>query len=239
MARTLLQHWLDYYDPIHRGWTPAGIANGVCATNGFFFPRIRGGTNLRRSEGDVPSLSSPIVGAAGADASTVQTFPWMSHDADTTYVYRLTAVCGGGVENGMDETIAEARFDDAGDWCGLVPNSPSDLRVTPMADGTFLVQWAYSAEDQQASPSDFHIYHDAGTGTVDFETVVASVSYRAGRYHYAYTSGSFDHGTRVTWAVRAAAASGTEDENAHVVFGWADAEAPPINPAVIISNIES
>jgi hypothetical protein len=179
-----------------------------------------------------------IVGSAGADASTIRTFPWISHDAASTYVYRLTAVCGGGVENAMDETTAEVRFDAAGEWSGPVPNSPSDLRVTPTAHGTFLVQWAYSIEGQQTSPSEFRVYHDAGTGSVDFETVVASVSYRAGRYHYSYTSDPFDHGTRVKWAVRAAAASGTEDENSHVVFGWADAAAPPINPAVIISKVD-
>jgi len=237
MARTLLQRWLDHYDSIHRGWTLEGIANGVCATSGFFFPRIRGGYNLRRGENEVPELSSPIVGAAGADASAIHIFPWISHNAGTTYVYRLSAISGGGVGNAIDETTAEAGFDAAGDWCGLVPNSPSDLRVTPTADGKFLVEWAYSAEGQQISPWEFHLYHDAGTGSVDFETVVANVSYRAGRYHYAYTSASFDHGTRIKWAVRAAT-SGTEDENIRVVFGWADAESPPINPAVIISKVD-
>lgn len=239
MAATLLQRWLDHYDPIHRGWTPSGIANGVCATNGFSFPRIRGGYNLRRGEGGGPAISSPVVGAAGADASAVATFPWVSHGAGTIYVYGLTAVCGGGVENVIDTTKAEVRFDGAGDWCGLVPNSPSDLRITPIACGAFLVEWVYSSEGQQTSPSEFHVYHDAGTGHVNFETAAAILSYHAGRYHYCYTSDSFDHGTRIKWAVRAAAASGAEDANMHVVFGRADAAAPPINPAVVISKVDA
>ena len=28
----LLEKWLRHYDPIHRGWTPAGIANGAVTT---------------------------------------------------------------------------------------------------------------------------------------------------------------------------------------------------------------
>jgi hypothetical protein len=234
MARTLLQRWLAHYDPIHRGWTLAGIANGVCATNGFSFSRIRGGYNLRRDEDALPNATFRIVGAAGADTETIRTFPWVSHSAETSYVYQLTAINGGGVENVSDATTARVDFDASGQWSGLRPNSVTDLRVGPVSDGRFRLQWIYTAEGQQAEPSEFRIYHDAGSGTVDFQTIVATVADHVGRYHHSYTSESFAHGTRLKFAVRAASAEGVEEDNANVVFGWADAVAPPINPGVMV-----
>ena len=47
------------------------------------------------------------MGAAGADETSVRTFPWVAHGADTIYVYRVTAINGGGVENSSDEVVAE------------------------------------------------------------------------------------------------------------------------------------
>lgn len=236
MGSGLLAKWLIHYDPIHRGWTRAGIANAVCSTSGFFFPRIRGGYNLRRRVGQVPDDSAPIVGAAGADATTIHTFGWIEHEASTAYVYRLTAVSGGGVENWTDEVAAAAEFDASGNWVGARPNSPADLRVAPAEGGTFVLRWTYGRQGEQAEPACFHVYHDGGTGTVDFETVVATVAYRRGRFHYCYHSEGFANGTRVRWVVRAVSAGQVEDANAQAVSGWADAQAPPINPAVVISR---
>ncbi|UCD28531.1 MAG: hypothetical protein JSV03_15855, partial [Planctomycetota bacterium] len=99
MVVSLLQRWLSHYDPIHRGWTPVGIANGICTTVGYSFPRIRGGYNLRRAVDRKPEASDLIVGVAGADAQTIHNFSWVTHQASTDYYYRLTAVSGGGVEN--------------------------------------------------------------------------------------------------------------------------------------------
>jgi len=236
--RTLLQRWLDHYDPIHRGLTCAGIANGIIQTNGFFFPRIDGGYNLRRDMGAVPDADSPIVGAAGADVATIHTFPWVTHAADTTYVYRITPINGGGAENMTDEVVCEVGFDSQDSWIGLRPNAPCDLRVTALCAGRFRLEWMYLREGEQAEPMEFHVYHNGGSGQVDFSQVVGIVPYRRGRLHYDYTSDSFEHDTRVRWAVRAVSAAGTEETNAVVTSGRSIAHAPPANPAVAIAPVE-
>jgi hypothetical protein len=233
MSFDLLAKWLDWYDPIHRGWTLKGIANGVCATNGFSFPRIQGGYNLRRAVGELPGPTAAIVGAAGAQATTIRTFPWVSHSADTEYTYRLMAVGGGGVENVADEVTTVAPFDSGGDWVGLRPNAPTDLRVTAASGGKFVLRWTYTREGEQVEPAQFRIYNDAGSGDVDYETVVATVSYRRGRFHYLALSSAFSDGVRVRWGVRAVSASGVEEDNQIVVEQWADAQPPPINPTVL------
>jgi len=150
MTDNLLQKWLAYYDPIHRGWTPRGVANGICATGGWFFPRILGGYNLRRSQGQVPGQDEIIVGAAGAQADSIRTFPWVSHTADESYIYRLTAVGGGGVENFQDEIVTQVWLDETGNWPGCRPNAPSDLRVSSLSGGRFVLKWIYLGEGEQA-----------------------------------------------------------------------------------------
>jgi len=235
MAKTLLQCWLDHYDPIHRGWTPAGIANGVCTTNGFFFPRICGGYNLRRSTGAIPDSSSDVVGATGSDAETIQTFPWVTHDASTTYTYRLTAVNGGGAENWTDELVADVDFNIVGSWFGTRPNSPSDLRVTPVANGRFLLRWVYSPEGEMVAPQQFNIYTDEGSGVVDYSINYDFVDYRPGQIHYEIQTNYFAHGTRVKWAVRAeSSVQAVEDDNENVVIAESQVNGPPINPTVVI-----
>ena len=96
----LLRRWLAHYDPIHRGYTPRGIANAVCATNGWAFPRVRGGTNLYRGSptAEAVDLTHP-VGAAGRGATTIANFPWRPHGAGKEYYYVLRAIGGGGVES--------------------------------------------------------------------------------------------------------------------------------------------
>lgn len=238
---SLLTRWLEHYDPIHRGWTVAGIANGVCATCGYFFPRIRGGYNLRRAVGRVPDCVAPIVGAAGAEheggteQATVRTFPWVRHQASTEYLYRLTAISGGGVEDLDDQALAVVAFDAAGNWVGARPNAPGDLQMAPLSRGRFRLRWTYSEDGEQAAPARFNIYHDGGTGTVDYQNVVARVDYRPGRFHYEYLSMAFAHGTRVRWGVRAESSAGAEEMNEQVVWGWAEALGPAVNPTTIVA----
>jgi hypothetical protein len=240
MPDTLLAKWLKHYDPIHRGWTPAGIANGVCATSGFSFPRIKGGYNLRRSTSGPPGPADKIVGAAGHDATRIRTFPYVGQLPSTTYFYALFAVNGGGVENAADAVGAEVVFDAAGEWIGGHPPAPGDLRVTSLSGGRFHVRWTYSSEDTPHEPAEFRVYSDGGDGgAIDYVSPVAVIAYRRGRFHYEYVSAAFAHGTRVRWAVRAATSTGIEESNQRQIAGWAAAAPPPVNPAVWVTLHEA
>jgi hypothetical protein len=101
------------------------------------------------------------------------------------------------------------------------------------------LRWTYSREGQQAEPAVFHVYHDGGSGVIDFGHVVASIAYRRGQFHYQYLSGAFPEGTRIQWAVRAASSGGAEEVNEYVVAGRSRVEPPPVNPAVVMTRIEA
>lgn len=239
MPDTLLTKWLRYYDPLHRGWTPDGIANGVCATNGFAFPRIKGGYNLYRSTSRQSGPQGRIVGAAGHDAATIRLFEWVTHAPSTTYYYWLCTVGGGGAENRLDETVVEAVFDATGQWIGARPNPPTDLRVSALSGGRFLVKWTYSPQGEQAEPGEFRVYTDSGVGTIDYSSPVGTITYHRGRVHFEYTSAAFAHGTRTRWSVRAATATGIEERNAQLATAWAEAQAPPTNPTLMVSVVDA
>jgi hypothetical protein len=235
MPDSLLQSWLEHYDPIHRGWTPAGIANGVCTMNGFAFPRIRGGYNLRRIPGG--QSMAEVVGAAGASASTVRTFPWVAHSPGADYEYVLTAISGGGCENITAASSVMIAIDPLGNWAGPRPNAPTDLRVVPAKGGRFLIQWVYDEDGQQIDPSGFRLYRGTGWSGVSYAGPVAVVAHQAGQVHFSYISEECIHGTRVTWAVRAVSAAGVEEDNGRTVTAWAVALSPPINPVTVVRRV--
>jgi hypothetical protein len=233
MSCDLLNKWLATYDPIHRGYTPDGIANGLTATAGWFFPRIRGGYNLRRAVDRKPDMTDPIVGAVGYDAVSITNFAWWGHAASTTYYYRVNAIGPGGVEELGDGNIARVEFDAFGSLVGPRPNRPTNLQLALLAGGAFELRWTYSEAGEETAPNVFRVYNDNGTGTMDYGTIVATVTYRARRFHYAYSSGAFADGVTIRWAVRAVSAAGIDDGNTDFVIGTADADGPPVHPTIL------
>lgn len=238
MESNLKSGWLATYDPIYLGWNRWGILNGLCMTSGFFYPRTSGGYNLYRRVGGIPEPGSEPVGAAGSDATTVQTFPWVSHEAGREYTYRLVPVGGGGVENWTDITAVRVAFDENVDWNGPVPNAPSDLQLVPMAGGGFAVKWTYLPQDQGVEPAGFWLYTNWGGGEVDYGGNWATVVYVPGKIHYEYMARPRPHGERVGWGVRAFSASSREELNTNQVYGVARSEAPAINPVVMVDVVE-
>lgn len=227
----LLAKWLAHYDPIHRGFTPRGIANGGVTTVGWSFPRIRGGFNLYRGSpgGDDIDHDHP-VGAAGADAMEIRNFSWRGHAPGSSYAYALRAINGGGVESAVAVRLWPAVFDAAGLMLGDPPNSPDNLQVEPLSGGRFRLRWTYREADQLVAPAEFRLYHDNGVGVVDYATLRGVAPYRFGRFHHEFVSASLPHDARRLWSVRTASAMGVQDGNSVAVLGVADADGPPNHP---------
>lgn len=238
MASDLFEKWARQNDSIHRGYTPAGMANGLTATGGWSFPRVRGGYNLYRGLAGVESIDFDVpVGAAGANAQTIGNFPWRPHRTSTDYHYTLRAVGGGGVESAAAVPARLAEFDSSRTLREPRPSSPSGLSVTPAAGGRFLLRWMYDPRGEDAAPENFRIYHDNGTGTVDYGTFVKKITYRPGRVHYEWLSTAFSHGDRRLWAVRAVSEPQVNDGGTAQVFAFADAAAPSPHPGPRLTRL--
>jgi len=226
----LLTKWLAHYDPIHRGWTPAGIANAVCATNGFAAARPQGGCNLYR--GTSYAAIDRVVGAAAHDATAIAPFTWVPQQPGTIYYFRCLPIGGGGVnavENPNDPQVVVITIDPDGEAPAPVPPPPQDLRVAAIAGGAFRVSWLFVPSAHFARVATFAVYTDGGSGDVDYEAPAGTVNARTslnGAGHYAFNSDPYDHAAYVKWAVRARTADGDEEANTVVVEGQADAQGP-------------
>jgi hypothetical protein len=171
-------------------------------------------------------------------ATSVGNFGWRPHAASARYAYVVKAIGGGGVESEATHPARVAEFDASGELPGPRPNGPSELTVRSGAGGRFELLWVYPARHQEAAPATFRVYHDSGSGVVDYGTVVGTVPYRRGRIHYGYRSAPFAHGTRRVWGVRAVTAEGVDDGNVLTARGVADAEAPPAHPVVTATPLD-
>jgi hypothetical protein len=230
----LFAKWLAHYDPIHFGFTPRGIANGVSATCGRCFPRTSGGYNLYRGSPDAEAIDfSAPVGAAGVNATSIRNFPGYPHAPSTSYAYVVRSIGGGGVESAASAPPVVVEFDEQGRTLGPRPNPPTQLIVRPIAGGAFQLRWTYCPIHEPVPPVEFHIYTDWGSGVVNFEAYEDVVAYRRGVVHYAYTTRVYLHGSRRLWAVRTVSATGATDGNTHIVGGYADSEYPPVHPALV------
>lgn len=229
----LLNTWLVYYDPIHRGWTRQGIACGVCTRVGYGFGLVRGGYLLFRGVGSPEAIDrSAPVGAAGSAAATVTNFVWRRHAAATVYYYAVAAVGGGGVVGEAAYPAVRVEFDGSGLVVPGRPNHPAGLSAAAASGGRFVLTWRYDAAEQAAEPVRFEVFHDNGTGTINYGSPAAQIAYVRRQYLYSWVSDAFGDGLVIRWAVRAVAADGTDDGNVEVVAARADAAGPVGVPAV-------
>jgi len=229
----LLTKWLAYYDPLFFGATFTGVVHGVglmLGVGGWCQP---GGMHvLYRGSSRVSIDYDTPVGAAGPGVSSITLFPWITHDADTSYYYTCLPIGAGGVAavpNSKTPQIVRVRIDGEGDAMAPAPMAPRNLRVTPVAAGAFRISWTYPQTTQAPAPSTFNIYTNGGSGDVDYESSIATVTARLsgrGAGCYGWISSAYDHATRVTFAVRAEDSDGDEDQNVAVASAVADAEGP-------------
>lgn len=234
-----LTKWLNYYSPLFGGqfdfFTEESAprmdswANALVLLGGWHWVRIKGGHNLRRSsDSSIPTLDDPIIGVADGAAATIKTNWLVGHAASSRYIYRLTAVGGGGVEDDGRTAIVEVTTDGAGALANPIPNRVADLQATPQTAGTFAMRWTYLAVGQAAAPKYFRVYSDSGTGTIDYVTPIGTVSYTAGSPTYSFTTGVLTGvgDTVVQFVVRSESTAGAQEKNEMVATARGRSTAP-------------
>ncbi len=230
---------------------------GLGMTGGRFWVRLRGGHDLRRrsidaitgkdvvassteTSGNHPSdvrRLGVLVGRSDGPSAAATTFPWVGHKAGAAYRYGLTVMGAGGVADGTEAPTATVTWDATGTWAGPTPNPVGGMAVAAQAGGAFGLTWTYDEAGQAAAPGQFEIFNDSGSpGSVDFDTVVATVPYGWRQGFFRWTSGAFAHDARVHWAVRAVSSGGAAGVASPVAFGVASAAAPPAPAPIRVSQ---
>lgn len=230
-----LDKWLSWFRPLARGrfgvshealgdWHAWHEALGM--TGGRFWLRVLGGHNLYRRNAHDVNAARAFAGRADGPAATAVTFPWVGHAANASYVYSLSVVGAGGVEDCADAPRTNVCFDSDGAWAAMAPNRVTDLSATPAAGGAFALNWRYDETGQSGKPDQFAIFCGVGSpAAVDLETTVATVPYRFRRGRFGWTSGAFAHGAIVHWQVRAVSSAGNVGALSNIATRVASATA--------------
>ncbi len=182
--------------------------------------------------GDIDYTAAEAVG---------QTSPWVSAaltgSAPGTFKYGVRAQSGA-----LEETnTAFVQFElDASADEVTRPASPFGIRVVPAASAEFTVTGFFDQRlplangGQPTAATEIRIYHDNGTGTVDFNTEIDQVALSvsaSGRRQWTFTTsvGAYADRDVVIFAARAATAAGAGgvlDTNTEEVSATADDDAP-------------
>jgi hypothetical protein len=204
-------------------------ANALVLLGGWHWVRIEGGHNLRRSTTSrIPQMSDPIIGTADGPATTIKTNWLVGHVAASRYLFRVTSIGGGGVEDDGREGVREVATEADGTLTGSLPNRVADISIAPQTNGSFVLRWNYIATGQAAAPSVFRVYSDSGTGTMDWVAPLGSVNYSTGVTAYLYTTAVLAGAgaTEVLFAIRAETATGARERNAMLIPAVGRTTAP-------------
>jgi len=201
--------WLK--EALFAGMTANAFKLGTVLTLGWFWPRVTGCSTLYRGDSMEMIDFDNILDVGALDAEQIQTPEYLAHANRTTqfYVIRRANNCGN-----LEHTLAAAvkvSVDADGDLAQPGPNSIFEARTEQLAGSKVRLLWYYCPLDQNSEPACFKIYYDNGTGQIDYENPIATISY-AGRKFYCYQSDSLEVG-RYLFAIRAKDASGIEDSS--------------------------
>lgn len=196
-------------EAIALGRRMSDLSLAMLAGPGFLWARPDGLAVLRRWSGTkypVPYMPE-IVGHEPEAATSITSAVGATYANDTVYWHIIERFSPSGIAAPAYLEDAEPVVWGASGYVGAVPNTPVNVRVVQVTGPKALVTWQYNPAREQATPATFEIFSDAGTGTMDWSTVVASVSYVAGLGSYAWRSGVLTAGSR-QYSVRAKTAGG-------------------------------
>lgn len=201
------------------GWSAWAWSAGV--SMGDLWSGINGQYMLYRGLATASAIDYDVpVGAAAAGAVAITNYPSYPMAASTVYWFGLRAVNPGGAEESNTSQVLRVETDGDGAPLPLVPNPPSKLRASPKAGGKCLVLWNYEHAGEQITPDHWHVYHDDGTGTMDWGNTVGTA------YGMSFLSEAYGSGTTVKFGVRSVSGAGAEEPNTTTTTCVADAEGP-------------
>jgi len=218
--------WLK--EALFAGMTANAFKLSTTLNLGWFWPRIAGCSILYRGDSMEMINFDNILAVGALDAEQIQTPEYLTHANSTTHFYVIHRAnnCGD-----LEHTLAAAvkvSINADGDIAQPRPNSIFGARTEQLAGNKVKLLWYYCPLDQSSEPACFKIYYDSGTGQIDYENPITTISY-TGKKFYSYQSDSLEEG-RYLFTIRAKDASGIEDSSlAKLVIQITISSPDPIN----------
>ncbi|NIP23362.1 MAG: hypothetical protein GWN67_04530 [Phycisphaerae bacterium] len=215
-----------FFDSLYEGESQNGVKFGMSLTGGDFWPRVAGCSMLYRGTSmDLIDFFN-ILAVSEATASEISPPTYVSHDNDSIYFYVVRRVNECGREEHTLSAAVKVSIDSNGELAEPLPNNVFEIRAEQVDGDKILLVWYYCPIEQQSPPVCFKVYYDAGTGQIDYEDPIATISY-CGRKFYTHLSDMLGEG-KYLFAIRAVGADGTENTSLSPMEVYLDTTSPGV-----------
>ncbi len=211
-------------DALLVGMTSNAFKLGTVLTLGWFWPRVNGCAVLYCGLSIDAVDFDNILAVDEVDALQIGPPDYVSHKADTAYLYVVHRANNCGSEEQSLAAAVKVVIDENGDLAPAEPNDIFLVKAGQMEGGKVKLIWFYSPLEQGSKPLCFKIYYDGGTGQINYRNAVAVITY-AGRKFYSYQTNTLQAG-RYLFVVRAEDAEGVDDGSFAEVKVGISAEHP-------------
>ena len=168
---------VKFFDSLFEGDSANGVKLCMGLTGGDFWAQIAGCQIVYRGQSAEGIDFENILAVVLVGDSQISLPDFLKHQNLASYFYALRRanICGD-----EEKTLFAATkmfLDDNGDLAGPYCNCIFDAKVEQIEEEKINLIWSYWPISQQEPVSEFLIYYDNGSGTIDYETPLAQIEY--------------------------------------------------------------
>ena len=224
--------WLK--EALFAGQTSNAFKLGTVLGLGWFWYRLSGCSVLYRGSSMETIDFANILTVARADAEQIGPPDYVSHNGGLIYFYAVRRANLCGCQEHTLSAAVRVSIDAEGGLAQPQPNTIFEAKAEQAGGSKIQLTWFYCPLDQKSIVARFKIYHDGGTGQIDYENPIAIIGY-GGRRFYSYRSDALEAGTHL-FAIRTEDAAGIQGGSLARIQVQLDAGSPN---AVEILSVET
>ena len=214
-----------FYNSLVEGDFGEGLLLCQSLVEGDFWSRCLGCCTIHRGQGHIDDVDYSRIIAVGSTTGSVTLPGHITHQVDTDYFYAARRVSPTGKSERGTMAVVRLSLDEQGEQRVARANRVCNLVAEAAEQGKIRLKWWYWSLGQSERCDHFAVYGDNGTGSIDYENVLAEIEYR-GEHCYSYLSEAGDDGKRYQFSVRSVTEDGSDDGNRRAVSAAVDLTGP-------------
>jgi len=201
--------WLK--EALFAGMTVDGFKLGTVLTLGWFWLRIAGCSILYRGENIDAIDFTKILVVTNTDSIEISPPSYIKHNNSSTYFYVVRRTNNCGIQEQTMGAAVKVAIDADGNLTPLSPNNIFKVKVEQVDGNKIYLLWYYCPIEQKTKPVGFNVYHDEGTGQIDYQDSIKTIIY-TGSVFYSYKSDALGAG-RYLFAIKPESVDGRENDS--------------------------
>ena len=199
---------VKFFDSLFEGDSANGVKLCKGLTGGDFWAQIAGCQIIYRGQNVEDADFENILAVTLVGNTQISLPDFLEHLNSSLYFYVLRRANLCGDEERTSFASAKMLLDENGDLAGPYCNCIFDSIAEQIEEEKIKLTWSYRPISQQAQISEFLIYYDGGSGTIDYENPLAQIEH-SGPGFYSYEVGSLS-GDSYLFCIKATTSDGLE-----------------------------